>query len=88
MAGHVAAVRLLPTVAWGGVDRKSRAGQLAQWTGLAADAAGCAIHEDRLELAVELLEQGRSVLWSQALQPAHRPDPAVPGIPGPGPAPR
>ena len=66
-AGYMTAVGLLPTVAWTGLDRKSRAGQLARWTGLAADAAACAIRDGRAGLAVELLEQGRSVLWSQAL---------------------
>jgi tetratricopeptide (TPR) repeat protein len=32
---------------------------------LASDAAACAIEDGRLETAVELLEQGRSILWSR-----------------------
>ena len=65
--GYAAAVGLLPTVAWHGLDRATREEHLAQWAGLAADAAACAVLDARPELAVELLEQGRSVLWTQAL---------------------
>jgi tetratricopeptide (TPR) repeat protein len=65
--GFAAAVGLLPTVAWHGLDRATREDQLARWVFLAADAAACAILDNRPELAVELLEQGRSVLWTQAL---------------------
>ena len=65
--GFKAAVGLLPEVAWHGLDRAARQEQLAQWTGLAADAAACTVLDGRPELAVELLEQGRSVLWAQAL---------------------
>jgi hypothetical protein len=65
--GYAAAVGLLPAVAWHGLDLATREEQLAQWAGLAADAAACAVLDARPELAVELLEQGRSVLWAQAL---------------------
>jgi tetratricopeptide (TPR) repeat protein len=65
--GFAQAVALLPEVAWQGVDRASRERQLAHWHGLAANAAACALDDNRTDLAVELLEQGRSVLWSQAL---------------------
>jgi hypothetical protein len=65
--GYAQAVALLPEVAWHGLDRATREQQLTHWSGLAADAAACAIADDRLDLAVELLEQGRSVLWTQAL---------------------
>ena len=61
------AVGLLPTAAWHGLDRATREEQLAQFAGLATDAAACAVLDARPELAVELLEQGRSVLWTQAL---------------------
>ena len=64
---YAAAVGLLPAVAWHGLDRATREEQLAQWAGLAADAAACAVLDARPELAVELLEQDRSVLWSQVL---------------------
>ncbi|KIJ48867.1 hypothetical protein M422DRAFT_247232 [Sphaerobolus stellatus SS14] len=32
------------------------------------DAAACAIAENRLDVAVELLDYGRTILWEQALQ--------------------
>ena len=65
--GYATAVGLLPQVAWHGLARASREEQLARWAGLAADAAACAVLDGRAERAVELLEQGRSVLWAQAL---------------------
>lgn len=65
--GFAQAVALLPEVAWHGLDRVSRERQLAHSHGLAANAAACAIAAGRPRRAVELLEQGRSVLWSQAL---------------------
>jgi hypothetical protein len=65
--GFALAVGLLPVVAWHGLDRATRQDRLAQWSGLVSDAAACAVLAGRPELAVELLEQGRSVLWSQSL---------------------
>jgi hypothetical protein len=65
--GYRVAVGMLPQVAWHGLNRVTREEHLAQWAGLAADAAACAVLDGRPELAVELLEQGRSVLWTQAL---------------------
>jgi len=64
---YTLAVGLLPEIAWHGLGRATREEQLSQWGGLAADAAACAVMDARPELAVELLEQGRSVLWTQAL---------------------
>ena len=65
--GYAAAVGLLPVVAFHGLGRAVREEHLAQWAGLAADAAACAVLDGRPEAAAELLEQGRSVLWTQAL---------------------
>jgi tetratricopeptide (TPR) repeat protein len=65
--GFAQAVALMPQVAWHGLNRDSRERQLAHWHGLASNAAACAIADGRVDLAVELLEQGRSVLWTQAL---------------------
>jgi Flp pilus assembly pilin Flp len=66
-AGYAASVELLPQVAWHGLNRATRKEQLAQWSGLAADAAAYAVLDGRPARAVELLEQGRSVLWAQAV---------------------
>jgi tetratricopeptide (TPR) repeat protein len=66
--GYAAAVHLLPLLAWRGIGRPSRERLLQDWAGLAADAAGCAIAAEQPDRAVELLEQGRGVLWSQILE--------------------
>ena len=65
--GHAVGVSLLPVVAWHGLDRRTRQEQITLWAGLAADAAACAVMDGCPDRAVELLEQGRSVLWAQAL---------------------
>ena len=67
VAGFSAAVKTLPEVVWHGLTPATRQQQAATWAGLAADAACCAVLAGKPELAVELLEQGRSMLWSQAL---------------------
>jgi CHAT domain-containing protein/tetratricopeptide (TPR) repeat protein len=66
--GYAAAVQMLPLLAWRGVSRPSRERLLQDWAGIAADAAGCAIAAGQPDRAVELLEQGRGVLWSQVLE--------------------
>jgi tetratricopeptide (TPR) repeat protein len=66
--GYAAAVELLPLLAWRGIGRPSRERLLEDWAGLAADAAGCAIAAGQADRAIELLEQGRGVLWSQLLE--------------------
>lgn len=65
--GFSAAVKTLPEVVWHGLTPATRQQQAARWAGLAADAACCAVRTGEPELAVELLEQGRSMIWSQAL---------------------
>ena len=65
--GFACAVTLLPLLAWHGLPRATREQHLAEWSGLAAMAAACAIRAGRPERAVELLEAGRSVLWAQTL---------------------
>ncbi|GAA0436183.1 hypothetical protein Acor_55160 [Acrocarpospora corrugata] len=65
--GYQAAVALLPIVAWRGLHRSAQERLLGMWSGLASDAAVWAIRDQRPELAVELLEQGRSILWAQKL---------------------
>ncbi|THU94297.1 hypothetical protein K435DRAFT_860746 [Dendrothele bispora CBS 962.96] len=62
-------IQLLPLLATIGLDLKSRQQALMLNTdGLAREAAACAIRHGRLDLAVEFLESGRTVFWSQALQ--------------------
>jgi tetratricopeptide (TPR) repeat protein len=65
--GYTAAVELLPLVAWHGLDQATREHHLREWTGLACDAAAAAVAAGLPARAVELLEAGRSMLWTQAL---------------------
>ncbi len=65
--GFAAAVDLLPLVVWRGLDRFTQEDHLAELAGLASDAAAAAIAAGQPRRAVELLEQGRQVLWTQAL---------------------
>ncbi|MFC9243976.1 CHAT domain-containing protein [Streptomyces sp. NPDC057136] len=64
---YATAVGLLPLLAWRGLDRPTRENLLAQSAGLGPEAAASAIAAGEPERAVELLEQGRSVLWGQLL---------------------
>jgi hypothetical protein len=65
--GYAAAIELLPLVAWHGLDQATREHVLREWAGLASDAAAAAVVAGRAARAVELLEAGRSMLWTQAL---------------------
>ena len=63
------AAQLLPRLAMLGLDFPSRQRSLvSESDGLARDAAVCAIRLGKFGTAVELLEEGRAVFWSQALQ--------------------
>ncbi|MFI9454674.1 CHAT domain-containing protein [Amycolatopsis sp. NPDC052450] len=62
------AVALMPQVAWHGVERDARERRLTVWEGMVRTAAAATLEAGDPGRAVELLEQGRSVLWSQALQ--------------------
>lgn len=65
---YTAAIELLSMMVWRGLSRRDR--QLLLDThanALACDAAACAIAAGRPDLAVELLEAGRGMYWSQIL---------------------
>ena len=68
MAGYQAAVRLLPLLAWMGLERGSREQLLAVWARNTAEAAAWALEVGDVLSAIEALEQGRSILWNQLLQ--------------------
>jgi hypothetical protein len=68
LPGLELAVRLLPRAAWWGQTRETREEVLAGHTGLAADAAACAIAAGQPARALELLEGGRAVMWTQVLK--------------------
>lgn len=71
--GAMAAVDLLPLLTWHEWDRTTREGNLAAAAGMPREAAAFAIRCGRPELAVQLLEQGRSVLWSRRALEEFRP---------------
>ncbi|QFZ18499.1 CHAT domain-containing protein [Saccharothrix syringae] len=67
VAAYRKAMRLLPRLVWRGLDRDSQEDHLHRWSGLASTAAVCAIEADDPVAAVEILEQGRGILWNQQL---------------------
>lgn len=69
--GYTLAIELLPLVVWHGLDQATRERHLQEWDGLASDAAAAAVAAGRPAQAVELLEAGRSILWTQALHLRH-----------------
>ncbi|KDQ60232.1 hypothetical protein JAAARDRAFT_191640 [Jaapia argillacea MUCL 33604] len=63
------AIGFLPRIAMLGLDLSSRQLVLtAIVDGVARDATACAIREGNFERAVEFIEEGRAIFWSQALQ--------------------
>ncbi|MFI5915794.1 hypothetical protein [Dactylosporangium sp. NPDC051541] len=64
---YAAAVDLLPRLAWVGLERRDQERALAGWSALAADAAAAALATADRDRAVELGDQGRSLLWEQRL---------------------
>ncbi|KAJ7469419.1 TPR-like protein [Mycena galericulata] len=65
-AYHIA-IGLLPELAWLGLSIRDRHYHLLEAGTVARDAAAAAIASGQAELAVEWLEQGRSIIWSQLL---------------------
>lgn len=64
---YAAAVGLITRAVWQGADAGSRQANLLSFQGLARDAAATEIARNNPVRALELLEQGRSVLWAQKL---------------------
>ncbi|MFF7128810.1 CHAT domain-containing protein [Streptomyces sp. NPDC008240] len=62
------AIDLLPEAAWRGVEEDSRERALGSQNGLLGTAAACAVANGDAERALELVEQGRTVIWSQRLE--------------------
>ena len=65
---YTVTVGLLPQLAWIGLSLHDCYHQLLQAADAACDAAAAALEVHRPELAVEWLEQGRSIAWSQLSQ--------------------
>ncbi|KAJ6471581.1 CHAT domain-containing protein [Mycena vitilis] len=67
MAAYQTALDILPELAWLGLSISDRHHHLWDAGQVVRDAAATAIEHDKAELAVEWLEQGRSVIWTQFL---------------------
>jgi tetratricopeptide (TPR) repeat protein len=67
LLAHRSALSLLPRLAWHGLELEDRFETLGSIEGLAGSAAAAAINARRPEEALQLLEEGRGVLLSQAL---------------------
>jgi tetratricopeptide (TPR) repeat protein len=69
MEAYTLAVHFLPRLAVLGLDLSARRQMLTAGTdGLAREAATYAIRSCNFERAIEFLEEGRAIFWSQALQ--------------------
>ena len=68
MEAYQCTIKLLPRLAALGMELKTCQKALSHFDGLASNAASCAIGLGELEKAVELLEHGRGVFWSQSLR--------------------
>jgi hypothetical protein len=69
LEAYQAVIEFLPHMAMVGLNLQARWRALTSGSdGLACDAAACAIRWGQYEKAVKLLEEGRAVFWSQALQ--------------------
>ncbi|KIM86377.1 hypothetical protein PILCRDRAFT_816309, partial [Piloderma croceum F 1598] len=67
LEAYATAFELLLRMSWLGLSISSRHRELINARTLACDAAATAISEKHLYMALEWLEQGRSVLWGQIL---------------------
>jgi tetratricopeptide (TPR) repeat protein len=68
LAGFELSIELLPVLAWHGQDRGGQERVLAEVAGLASQATAAALATGAPERGIELLDAGRSVLWTQLLQ--------------------
>lgn len=68
LAAYIRAIKLLPRVAYFGLDADSRLQVLSSSDKLAADGAAHALLLGQPDVATEILEQGRAVFWQQYFQ--------------------
>jgi tetratricopeptide (TPR) repeat protein len=68
LQAQLAVVNLLPHAAYFGLDVRSRLAAVRKGEAVAVEAASNALALSRPALAIEILEQGRCVFWTQALR--------------------
>jgi hypothetical protein len=67
LQGYTVAFDLLPQVTWMGQTILARHSELTSMGNIASEAAATAISAEQYDTALEWLEQGRSIVWSQLL---------------------
>lgn len=67
LTASTAAIELLPILAWHGLDRQDQLHAVSAAAGVAADGAAVALRAGEPEAALILLEQGRGILLSHAI---------------------
>jgi len=65
--GYIAAMGLLNDITWGWSGRSGSDEELRRRADLVSDATACAVTAGRPALAIEILEQARSLAWNQTL---------------------
>ncbi|KAH7325429.1 CHAT domain-containing protein [Rhizoctonia solani] len=65
--GYQAAIEILPEFIWLGATIDQRYDTLGQLSSVAIEAASAAISSGEFTLAIEWLEQGRSIVWNQII---------------------
>ncbi|KZT02042.1 TPR-like protein [Laetiporus sulphureus 93-53] len=65
--GYATALDLMPRLAWVGQTINARHARLASFGKIANEAAAVAINANRVELALEWLEQARAIVWGQLM---------------------
>ncbi|KAG6373027.1 hypothetical protein JVT61DRAFT_7083 [Boletus reticuloceps] len=68
LRAHSIAINLLPQLAWIGLSLAHRYAELKRGADVVREAAAAALDSGFPELAVEWLEQGRSIVWGELLQ--------------------
>ncbi|KAF8597786.1 hypothetical protein BDV93DRAFT_562009 [Ceratobasidium sp. AG-I] len=68
LPAHYIAMQLLPEVVWLGMTSRRRYELISEIGAVAVEAAAAAISSKEYALALEWLEQGRSIVWNQTLQ--------------------
>ncbi|KAF8132474.1 CHAT domain-containing protein [Boletus edulis] len=68
LRAHSIAINLLPQLAWIGLSLTHRYAELKRGADVVREAAAAALDSGFPELAVEWLEQGRSIVWGELLQ--------------------
>ncbi|PVF92654.1 hypothetical protein CPB86DRAFT_819449 [Serendipita vermifera] len=67
LTAYECALELMPLVAWLGLPIADRHQHLVRMGGIAREAASAAISANQYDKALEWLEQGRSIVWTQIL---------------------